>query len=65
MGVIMAIYAIALPLVGLIISTVALLFAVPLVFGYRKWGAIALFAVIVIGGSWLIFIELMGVPLKL
>ncbi len=65
MGVIMAIYAIALPLVGLIISTVALLFALPLVFGYRKWGAIALFAVIVIGGSWLIFIELMGVPLKL
>ncbi len=65
MGLVMAIYAIALPLVGLIISTVALLFVLPLAFGYRNWGVIALFAVIVIGGSWLIFIQVMGVPLKL
>jgi Tripartite tricarboxylate transporter TctB family len=65
MGLVMAIYAIALPSVGLIASTVALLFVLPLAFGYRNWGGIVLFAVIIIGSSWLIFIELMGVPLKL
>ena len=65
MGGVMAIYAVALPLIGLIASTVAFLCVLPLLFGYRKWGTIAFFAVIVIGTSWLIFIELMGVPLKL
>jgi hypothetical protein len=64
-GIIMAIYAIALPFVGLIISTVALLLMVPLLFGYRNWAAIVLFAAILIGTTWLIFIELMGVQLKL
>jgi Tripartite tricarboxylate transporter TctB family len=65
MGGVMAIYAIVLPLIGLIASTVALLGVLPLLFAYRKWGTIALFAVIIIGVSWFIFIEIMGVPLKL
>jgi hypothetical protein len=65
MGIIMAIYAIALPHVGLIISTIALLLMLPLVFGYRNWGAIALFGAILVGGAWFIFIKVMEVPLKL
>jgi hypothetical protein len=37
----------------------------PLVFGYRNWGAIALFGAILVGGAWFIFIKVMEVPLKL
>lgn len=65
MGILMAIYAIVLPIAGLIISTLALLLMLPVLFGYRNWGAIVLFAVILVGGSWFIFIKLMDVPLKL
>jgi hypothetical protein len=65
MGIVMAIYAIVLPIAGLIMSTVALLLMLPLLFGYRNWRAIAVFAIILVGGSWFIFIKLMDVPLKL
>jgi hypothetical protein len=65
MGILMAIYAIALPHVGLILSTVVLLLTVPLVLGYRNWGGIVLFGAIVLGAAWLIFIKVMEVPLKL
>ncbi len=64
-GILMAIYAIALPFAGLIISTVLLLLIVPLVFGYRNWAVTLLFSLILIGSTWLIFIVLMGVQLKL
>ena len=65
MGILMAIYAIVLPIAGLMISTVALVLMLPLLLGYRNWRAIALFAVILLGGAWFIFIKLMEVPLKL
>jgi hypothetical protein len=64
-GILMAIYAIALPFVGLVISTGLLMMIVPLLFGYRNWLTIGLSCVLLIGGSWLIFVVLMGVPLKL
>ncbi|HEU5017569.1 MAG TPA: tripartite tricarboxylate transporter TctB family protein [Pseudolabrys sp.] len=65
MGLIMAAYAILLPFLGLIVSTLALHLALPTVFRYRRWGAAVAFAVIIIGLSWLVFIKVMGIPLKL
>jgi Tripartite tricarboxylate transporter TctB family len=64
-GILMATYAVALPFIGLVVSTALLLVIVPLLFGYRNWLTIGLSCVLLVGGSWLIFIVLMGVPLKL
>ena len=64
-GMIMAVYALALPHIGLTASTVALVVVLPVLFGYSNWAAIALVAAILVGSSWLIFIRLMDVQLTL
>jgi hypothetical protein len=64
-GIAAALYAIALPHVGLIASTTVLCIAAPLALGYRNWAGILAFLVIIIGLSWLVFIRTLKVPLPL
>ena len=65
MGLAAAAYAIALPHIGLHLSTAVLCTAVPIVLGYRNWLGIAAFMVLIIALAWLVFIRLMNVPLPL
>lgn len=64
-GVAAALYALAVPHLGLVASTIALCVAVPLALGYRNWVGIVAFLVVIIGLSWLVFIRLLNVPLPL
>lgn len=63
MGLVVAVYAVALPLVGFVGATVGLCILVPLMLGYRNWLLVIGFAIAVVGLCWFIFIHLMNVPL--
>lgn len=65
MGGIIGAYAIALPIAGLIVSTLVLSILLPVSLGYYKWGKILILAATTISASWLIFIRLMSLPMKL
>jgi hypothetical protein len=65
MWILAAAYAIALPLAGLLVSTVALCVTLPLVLGYRNWVGIVAFTITIVALTWFVFIHLMNVPLQL
>lgn len=58
-------YAVALPTLGLVVSTVGLCAALLVVLGYRNWIGAAAFTASIILLTWFVFIYLMNVPLHL
>ena len=58
-------YALALPRLGLAISTIALCGALLIVLGYRNWIGASIFTASIILLTWFVFIFLMDVPLHL